>query len=367
MNTEIRFRTQIGGYNKDDVNKYIKENDLKYSAQLDEINNTVTSLQSELGEISAEHEKELDSLREGLASAEEEKSRSVRELAEIREKYDCLKRDFEAQSGVINSMTDDLAAEIEKNSVSAKKIASLENECSENKLAVSQREREIDEKDKLIESLRAEINEKNRLLAEGDAEIAAGALEWNVTATPEANEEKNPLGDINDKNSPAYKLAMYDKISSGLGDLMINANRTADSILQKAQEEAERLRSQTDDECEQKVRECDAAVAKVKSETEEEAAYIRERLSEAAKELLCSVSAGLHTNIENCVREMENGAADIQYEIKAMLKKIDSRSKEMSDKIDYYHSCISDGIREKLSNMDDKYGIKRADEGDKNA
>ena len=367
MNTEIRFRTQIGGYNKDDVNKFIKENDLQYSAQLDEINNTVKSLQSELSEIGSKYEKELDALRANLTAAEEQNSRSTNELAEIREKYDSLKLDFGAQSDVITSMSDDLIAEREKNAGSADKIASLEMECEEHKLALSQKESEIGEKDLLIESLKAEIDEKNRLLAEKDAEISAKAEKENVTAITEVAEEKNPLGDINDKNSPAYKLAMYDKISSGLGDLMINANRTADSILQKAQEEAERLRSQTDEECNLKIKECETTVAKIKSETEEEAAYIRERLSEAANELLCSISSGLHTNIENCVREIESGASDMQYEIKTLMLKIENRNKEMGDKIDYYKSCISDGIRDKLSYMDEKYGIKRSDEGDKDA
>lgn len=367
MNTEIKFRTQISGYNKEDVNRYIKENDIKYSAQLNEINDTVTSLQNELSGIIASHTKELDGLNERLVTAESEKVRAESELSEIRGKYDSVRLDFEAQSGVISSLTDKLTAERETIEQLTEKIASLERECDESKLAADSKQKEIEEKESIIESLRAEIDEKNRLLSEKDFAIAAKTEDATAAEITEPTEEKNPLGDINDKNSPAYKLAMYDKISSGVGDLMINANRTADSILQRAQEEAERLRSQTDEECDQKVKECEATVAKIKSETEEEAAYIRERLSEAANELLCSVSESLHTNVENCVREIESGTSDMQYEIKSMMQKIESRNKEMGDKIDYYKSCISDGIRDKLSSMDEKYGIKRADEGDKDA
>ena len=37
MNGEIKFRTGLGGYNKDDVNKYIKDTDIKFSTQIDDI------------------------------------------------------------------------------------------------------------------------------------------------------------------------------------------------------------------------------------------------------------------------------------------------------------------------------------------
>ena len=95
-----------------------------------------------------------------------------------------------------------------------------------------------------------------------------------------------------------------------------------------------------------------------KSETEEEAAYIRERLSEAANELLKAVSADLHTNIDNCMREIETGISGMQYEVNTLMQKIESRNSEMSDRIDYYRNCVTDGITKKLSDMDEKYGIE---------
>ena len=177
------------------------------------------------------------------------------------------------------------------------------------------------------------------------------------TSNFEVNDISN-LGNPNDKSSPAFKIAMYDRISSGLGDLMISANRDADTILQKAKDEAAHIIEQADNECSQKVKECDAAVSKIKSETEEEAAYIRERLSEAANELLKAVSADLHTNIDNCMREIETGISGMQYEVNTLMQKIEGRNSEMSDRIDYYRNCVTDGITKKLSDMDEKYGIE---------
>ena len=56
MDGARRFRTQLGGFNKDDVNGYIKETDLKHAAELEA--------------VSAER----DALRANAASAEEELS-----------------------------------------------------------------------------------------------------------------------------------------------------------------------------------------------------------------------------------------------------------------------------------------------------
>ena len=356
MNAEIKFRTQFSGYNKEDVNNYIKENDIKYSAKLDEVNKTIVSLQEELSALKTQYEFMLK-------SAVAEKTQAVDELNDLREKYESSQNDYKAQSDVIISMTDDLMAERSQNEALRGKIEALEKDCGDSRHIIEQKDSEITEKDGLIKNLTAEIEEKNRLLAEKEAAAAEEADKNSMEAEPAASEPQD-FGDINDKDSPAYKLAMYDKISAGLGDLMISANRNADSILTEAREEAERLRRQTDDECDQKVRECDAAVIKIRSETDEEAAYIRDRLSSAANDLLKTVSSDLHVNLENCVREIETGIADMQYEIKTLLQKIEGRRSEMNERIDYYQSCVSDGIKTKLDSMDEKYGINHEVGGD---
>ena len=115
MNAEIKFRTQLSGYNKEDVNNYIKENDIKYSAKLDEANKTIISLQDELNTIKTEYEFLLK-------SAVAEKSQAVDELNDLREKYESSQNDFKAQSDVIISMTDDLMAEKSQNEALRGKI-----------------------------------------------------------------------------------------------------------------------------------------------------------------------------------------------------------------------------------------------------
>ena len=188
----------------------------------------------------------------------------------------------------------------------------------------------------LAEKIAALEDQKNRELAE---QLAASR------------------GSLDDKNSPAYKLDMYDKISGQLGNILLNANRSADELLNDARTEADHIRSEVDLECEKKRLDCDAAVAKIKAETEEEAAYIRDHLSQTASALLSSVSADLHASAENCVRELSTCITDMEYEIKTLLVKLNGRSDDMNALIAYYQNTVEEGIESKLKAMDDKYGI----------
>jgi len=162
------------------------------------------------------------------------------------------------------------------------------------------------------------------------------------------------LGDVTDRGSDAYKLEMYDKVSSQLGDILIGANRNADDIISAAKNEAAQLRTDAEIECEQKRAECDASISRTRIELEEEASYIRERLSVAAGDLLTNVSTDLHTNTENCIRELSTCVEDMQYEIRALFSRLTSRCSEMNDRIDYYQNCVSDGVNSKLKEMDEK-------------
>ncbi len=301
MNKDIKFRSQIGGFNKDDVISYIKEADVKYSTEIERLSSEVSRLTAEL----EKEKKEADGAISALAISREE--------------------------------SETCKAEAEKLKLKAAELSAL----------VSEQDR------KIAELVEAAVERENTV-----KELSTQLSELKNQGT---------VGNSDDKNSPAYKLAMYDKISSGLGDLMINANRNADEIIARAKEESERLRAQTFEECEQKNRECNATVARIKSETEEEASYIRERLSNTASSLLTTVSGELHVNIENCVKEIDTWISEMQYEIKLMLQKIHTRSNDMNDRINYYQSCVSDGIQTRLTEMDEKYGIKKQPRNGDNA
>ena len=75
---------------------------------------------------------------------------------------------------------------------------------------------------------------------------------------------------------------------------------------------------------------------------------------------MAELSADLHGNIENCIREMNSCITDMQYEMQTMLKKIKTRSAEMNDRISYYQSSVSEGIEGRLAGMNDLCGIAAA-------
>lgn len=381
------FRSQIGGFNRDDVNNYIKETDLKHSAEIEALraeiaelakkNEEIDALKAEKNELEAklgESEASKNNLLIKLSAAEkasvikaDELAAKEKELADTLKSMTFYKNESEAQIKVIASKKDEIeeitkkhiefAAKAEENlNAEKKKSAALE---SDNAALTADKDTLISEKNELIAERLSLLEAKNALTAEKDSL----ALKFDELCRS-LEEAKKFNENADDKNSPAYKVGMYDKISSQLGDILINANRNADDLITSAKEDAERLRAEVDAECEQKRAECDTYVAQTKAEIDEEASYIRERLSRTANELLTAISDDLHGSIEHCIHEINTDFTDIQYEFKTLLSKIAARSNELNDHVNYYQSCVADGIEEKLSVLDEKYGIHRHDNGD---
>ncbi len=309
------FRSSIGGYNRDDVNSYIKETDSRHAEEIDALNAELENLSARLGEALSkieilENDKsalscEIDALRASEAEFDKKLEERDAKIAETRKEADFYRAESQAQINVISSI------KAEKDALIAE-----------------------------IEVLKSTYEQKNE-------------NEHDSCESASANDE--------DRESDAYKLGMYNKISSQLGDIMINANRTAEEIVAKAKTEAENIKASSEAEISQKKTECDSDIAKIKSETEEEAAYIRKRLSSVCEELLSRASSELHSSIDSSVREINNYVTDIQYEIKALMTKLGSRSDEMYDRIGYYQSSVSESMDKRLAEMDKKYGITRFD------
>ncbi len=159
------------------------------------------------------------------------------------------------------------------------------------------------------------------------------------------------------KESIAYKLRMYDKISGQIGDILLNANRNADDILAAAHTEADKLRSDAMEEANRIGAEAQTQAMRTRAETEEEAAYIRDRLSDTAGQLLTEISGDLHDNVGSCLREVDTCIAEMQSDMETVLNTIEARYREMNDRILYFQNCVTDTVADKLHAMDEKYGI----------
>lgn len=316
------FRNSLSGYNKEDVNKYIRETDAAHAEELEALRAEVSAAEAKIAELTEQNKTVSDIL--SATTAEVEALRT--EKAEIEERdaqlAELLRKDME-------------------------EIDALKKESNFHKA-------ECEAQKNVLATLRAE---RDALLAEVEGLRTASTDAASTAPTASAEDYEATA----DRDSDRYKLDMYNKISSQLGDIIINANRTADEIVSRAKNEAESLKISTDNEIREKKIACESEVSKMKNDTEEEAAYIRKRISNIAEELLSRVSTDLHNSIDSSVREINTYVSDVQYEIKALVTKISGRSDEMYDRLGYYQSCVSEGIDKRLCEMDKKYGIKRSD------
>ena len=326
------FRTQMGGFHKDDVNNYIKDIDIKHSEEIEKLTEKIAKLEAEI----ASYNEKCSALMEGNARLLEEKNNAEKtamdaeaiisdkdaQIADISKKLDFYKTESEAQINVMNNLKTEnkrLATELE--SASANASSGLNEELS--RLAALNTE-----KDAIIVSLNDELERVN-------AENIALA---------EKSKVSDDMGDVNDHTSDAYKLDMYNKISSQLGDILITANRNADDIVSAAKCDADKIIAEAQVECDRRLAESTA-----------EANYTRERIAEISTNILASVSGELHGNIENCMKEITTCIDDMQYEVKTLMTKLSARSTEMNDKVAYYQNTATESVDQKLTEMDAEY------------
>lgn len=185
--------------------------------------------------------------------------------------------------------------------------------------------------------------------AKEEAEAVLAALRESVDALKEENvrlteeiaalqakvieAEKNAV----DPESEEIKKSMkYDQISAQIGDILINANSSADRIVAAANAEATRIMT----------------------ETEDEATYIRARLSDAADHMLTHISTELHDSTDHCMSELLTALRDMRDSTGSLLAEFEKRNQELKNKVAYYQNTVNDTIHKALTEMDQKYGIR---------
>lgn len=347
----MKFRNALSGYNKDDVNAYIKEIDIQHSEKLTELQELIAALQSEKDTLLGEKEslqKEIEISKENLQASAEKLSETDRLLAERNarvEEQDLSIKDLQKRLDVYRAQTEAQNTVIEK--------LRADKESTEKDSAVLKES--LQQAKIKIETLTAELD-----TVRADAAARLQEMEASVAAAHARAEEeiaRFQAAFTEDEDSAGYKCQMYDKISGQIGDILLGANRSADEILGSAREDADRLRTETAEEMQKDRDELQAELARLRKETEQETLYIRERLSETAEKLLSDISGELHINIDNCIKELATCMTEVEYDAETMLQSMQKRCREMNDRIQYYQSCVQDSIDQKLLDMDQKYGI----------
>lgn len=370
MQNEERFRSALGGYNKDDVNRYIKETDLANAArldalqkQLDEVTDSFDHARKEIFDLTTDKNELTQKLTDSTTqAAEKENELAVQEatIRDLQKRLEVARAQNDAQNTVIDKLKKESAATSAQLMEYTAKIETLEKEKA---AAATEIASLTAEKEKTIAAC-AETEKAAKMSVQ--SAIESEEIKWrNQLEAAVAEEKARGEAELDrlrheydsGEESIAYKLRMYDKISGQIGDILLNANRNADDILSSAREEADKLRSDAMEESNRIGEEAQAQAMRTRSETQEEAAYIRDRLSDTAGQLLSEISGDLHDNIGSCLREVDTCIAEMQSDMETILNAIQARYREMNDRILYYQNCVTDSIEEKLHDMDEKYGI----------
>ena len=342
-NTEItrqkNFRSALGGYNKDDVNQFIKETDLAFSAKEQEFTAKLAALEEELAAANNRNNEYCEKIAAQdaeLAKQSADIAAQTTEIADLEKHLGIYKDQANAQNIVIEALKNEAASLREKISSAEEQLNAANEKCTILQESCADSERKLQELQINMENAVSE--ERSRAMEE------IRSCQKNIEAENETS---------------AYKLEMYDKISAQIGDILLNANRNADEILSAAKDDAEKIRCDATIEAEALRNDVYAEVTRIRSDTENEANYIRERLSDTANQLLAQISSDMHGNIENCIKEVNTCIQEMQYDTEHMLSVLKSRYLEMNDRIQYYQTCVTDSVSQKLQDMDEKYGIRQ--------
>ena len=317
------FRSALSGYNKDDVNRYILETDRKYREEMDKLNRDVEDMgkinigladkNEKLEEKNAEITTRLAEMEAELAELKTEKKTLMESVQDLTKKNDFYKAQTEAQNEVLTKSRE------EKN-VLAEKVEALTSE-SRNK------------------------DEQIRLNAEkyaADIETLRKAYEEEIRQIKDAAKADEGV---------AYKLDMYDKISSQIGDILINANRNSDDIITAARMESEKILLKANDEAERLRLECGAEAEKRRAESEENARRVQNGIAVSAGRVLDEIRDEFAGNMNNCVKEIQTCIADMQYETNALMALLQQKQEEMNERLEFYHVSVSDTVEGKLADL----------------
>jgi len=341
-----KFRNAVGGYNKEDVNHYIIETDMANKARTDALQETIDQSQAEIEKLAAEKEslvlengtlvtrcieteKSLSDTRETLALREGEQAELEKQLREVQKRLDICLSQTEAQNTVIEKLRSEntsLSARCETLDASLQDAAAKSSEYKE----------QAENAQAQAEALRAEME---RAVAR-EKELAAAEMERYKASLME------------DEDSIAYKLQMYDKLSGQIGDILLGANRNADEILADAKAAAEKIRRETAAEIQASRQQWKEELLKIRSDTESSVIGLRDQLSATASGALESISNDMRLNTDNCAKEISTCVSELEYDLETLLQNLQKRCREVEDRIQYYHSCAQESIAGHIARLD---------------
>ncbi len=314
MIENAKFRNALNGYNKEDVNRYIKEADIDYTAALETLQmdisakeETIRTLEIKLSEALEQAEKS----KEACDVVHAEKAEAERILAET--------KDSLSTATTVKEQTE-------------RSLAKLQQTHTDMETTLAARTKELEAKTR-------ELDDKTREMKEAVAAEKAKAEEEMARFREEL---------VREKDSIAYKSQMYDRLSGQIGDILLGANRDADDIMVAAKEDADKLRTDTMEEMANSKFMLQEEIARLRNETEAEAAQLKEHLTETSARLLSDISDEIRGSSDSCLKELATCLTEMAYETQTLIQTLNTKYSEVQDRLQYYQTAAQDNIDRKI-------------------
>ena len=357
--TAALFRTSLSGFNKEDVNNYIlrmnrdfreRETELR-----EELEQTRTQLDAKNRDLDATIEKQtlqLAELRLLSEKKETERAQLEQRLREAEEAAQLLEQEKTAQTEKNASVQEAVLeknlriAELERAVKSLETDHAVQDAHSDSEMKELRRSYEA--KLEILQSRLDNEMEKTvsceRILTQQRDVIDAMKEERDALATAKTSaeetcrilsEQMKSSGtdtDSGETNELLEKSQMYDQISRQIGEIVINANKTADEIVERANAKSARILETADLE------------AKAK----------KQYIADTAEEILRKFSCDMHVTADQCIAEISETLNSLQYGASALIAEMEKKKMDISDKVSYYRGSITELMKQNLALLDSR-------------
>jgi len=299
----VTFRESLRGYNKNDVNAYLEEINLKFASAEENYKRTIAAQKQTIESLENKLESydliraELDAARRSLA----EKDRQLAEQSKKIADYESL---LEKQSEAIGKLKEDKAALEIKLADAAKSSDALAEECKTLRERLEKKEMAISEQAERIGFLEDEIERLRQ--AEGD--------------------------DVNDEE-------LYKKV----GEVLVVAKLDADRMRESGKADAEKIRAQAEIEAKELI---EKAKEEIRAMRKEARAKLEEALTRANRKL---VEMG-----EEYIKGYAEYLRAVQGDFDGILEKVREHSQNVKERIESLRDIISQELEKEYGRISEE-------------
>ncbi len=178
------------------------------------------------------------------------------------------------------------------------------------------------------EAIKIRLEEAEKALAEanGNLEEQNNIISAQYEKIDELKEQIKNLLEREPETPPAENFAekaeLYDKMSSQIGDVLIDAKKNADDIIENAKKEAAEMI-------------CSA----------------KANISETSEKALRSITFDMRDSVDECYKEATAYMNALQGEVNRLLAEFSGKNREMNERIKATHSSLSQNISSEINSF----------------